>query len=51
MFGGLMKKKNGKYIFLAIICAVVIAVGYTACKDITPNQARIEKNVELKLSK
>jgi hypothetical protein len=28
-----------------------LAAVYTACKDITPKQTRIEANVELKLSK
>jgi hypothetical protein len=46
-----MKKRGGKYILYAVICAIVLAAVYTACKDITPKQTRIEANVELKLSK
>lgn len=46
-----MKKGKGKYILFAVICCVILAAGYTACKDITPKQTRVEKSVELKLSK
>lgn len=46
-----MKNKNSKvaiYLFLILIVAGVI---YTACKDITPKQEIVEKNVELKLAR
>lgn len=36
------------YIILSII---ILAVVYTACKDITPEQKRIETTVELKMAK
>jgi hypothetical protein len=49
--GGFMKKRNGKYVIFTVIVAVVLLLGYTACKDITPEQTRVEKSVELKLSK
>ena len=49
--GGFMKKRNGKYVVFTVIVAVVLLLGYTACKDITPEQTRVEKSVELKLSK
>ena len=46
-----MKKRSGKHVLFIVICAIIVALGYTACKDITPTQKRIEKAVELKLSK
>ena len=46
-----MKKRNGKYVVFTVIIAVVLLLGYTACKDISPEQTRVEKSVELKLSK
>lgn len=49
--GGNMKKGNGKYVLFAVIAAIVLALVYTACKDITPEQTRVEKTVELKISK
>lgn len=36
------------YLFLGVIIA---GVAYTACKDITPEQERIENTIELKLTK
>lgn len=36
------------YLILGII---VLGVAYTACKDITPEQERIETQIELKLAK
>jgi hypothetical protein len=38
-------------VIFTVIVAVVLLLGYTACKDITPEQTRVEKSVELKLSK
>lgn len=46
-----MKKSSGKYVLYIILGIVVLSVAYTACKDITPEQKRIESNVELKVSK
>jgi hypothetical protein len=46
-----MKNKNSKvaiYLFLILLVAGVI---YTACKDITPKQEVVEKNIELKLTR
>ncbi len=38
--------------FLYIILGVIIlGVAYTACKDITPNQERVESRIDLKMSK
>lgn len=38
--------------FLYVILGVIIlGVAYTACKDITPNQERVESQIELKMSK
>lgn len=36
------------YLILGII---VLGVIYTACKDITPEQERVENSIELKLAK
>lgn len=36
------------YVFLGII---VLGVVYTACKDITPEQNRVETTIELKMTK
>ncbi len=46
-----MKNRNNKYILYLILGVVVLGIAYTACKDITPEQQRVETNVELKLSK
>ncbi len=46
-----MRSKNNKYMLYIILGIVVIGIAYTACKDINPEQQRIENNVELKLSK
>lgn len=46
-----MKKSGGKYILYFILGVLVLSVVYTACKDITPDQKRIESDVELKVSK
>lgn len=35
----------------AILGIIVLGVVYTACKDITPVQQKVENQVELKLSK
>ena len=45
------EKRSGKHVLFIVICAIIVALGYTACKEITPTQKRIEKAVELKLSK
>ena len=45
-----MKTRNNKYI-LYLVLGVILGIAYTACKDITPEQQRIENKVELKLSK
>lgn len=36
------------YVVLGVI---ILGVAYTACKDITPVQEKVESQVELKLSK
>lgn len=36
------------YVMLGII---ILVMAYTACKDITPNQERVESQIELKMSK
>lgn len=36
------------YVFLGVI---ILGVVYTACKDITPEQNRIETTIELKMAK
>lgn len=38
-------------ILYLILGVIVLGIVYTACKDITPEQQRIESDVELKLSK
>lgn len=38
-------------ILYAFLGAIVLGVIYTACKDITPEQSRVETIVELKLAK
>ena len=45
-----MRTKN-KYILYAILLVLLVGIAYTACKDITPQQETITKNVELKLNK
>lgn len=47
-----MKNKSNKYMMIYVILGIIaISIVYTACKDITPEQNRVEANVELKLSK
>lgn len=46
-----MKNKNSKYVLYLVLCVIILGIAYTACKDITPKQERVEQNVELKLSK
>ncbi len=46
-----MKNRNNRYVLYLILGVVIIGTVYTACKDITPEQQRIETKVELKLSK
>ena len=46
-----MKTRNNKYILFLVLGVIVLGIAYTACKDITPEQQRIENKVELKLSK
>ncbi len=46
-----MKNGKNKYIVYLILGVIVLGIAYTACKDITPAQQRIENKVELKLSK
>ncbi len=38
-------------ILYLILGIMVLGIAYTACKDITPEQQRIEQNIELKLAK
>lgn len=38
-------------IIYAFLGAIIFGVIYTACKDITPEQNRVETIVELKLTK
>ncbi len=38
-------------ILLLILGIIILGVAYTACKDITPEQKRIENSIELKLAK
>lgn len=45
-----MKSKNNTLLYL-ILCVIIIGVVYTACKDITVEQQRVEQDIELKLSK
>lgn len=46
-----MKKDKTNYLYGAILLILLVGVLYTACKDITPEQTRVETNIELKLSK
>lgn len=46
-----MKNKSGRYIVYIILCIILLGVAYTSCKDITPEQERVEQEVELKLTK
>ena len=46
-----MRNRNSKYYIYIIIGILLIGVGYTACKDITPEQKTVTQTVELKLSK
>jgi hypothetical protein len=46
-----MKKTGGKIVLYVVLGIVILSVVYTACKDITPEQKRIETTVELKVSK
>lgn len=46
-----MRNKNNKYILYLVLGIIVLGIAYTACKDITPEQQRIETKVEIKLSK
>ncbi len=46
-----MKNKSNKYILYLILGIIILGIVYTACKDITPEQQRVETSVELKLSK
>ena len=46
-----MKTRNNKYFLFLFLGVFVRELAYTACKDITPEQQRIENKVELKLSK
>ncbi len=45
-----MRSKRN-YIIYLILLVLVLGVVYTACKDITPEQEQIVKNIELKLNK
>lgn len=38
-------------ILYLILGVIVLGVAYTACKDITPEQERVENLIELKLTK
>lgn len=46
-----MKNQNGRLILYIILGVIAIGIVYTACKDITPAQKRVETKVELKLGK
>lgn len=46
-----MKNKSGRYIVYVILGVVLLGMAYTACKDIVPEQERVEQAVELKLVK
>lgn len=47
-----MKAGSSKNIILYVILIImVLGVIYTACKDITPEQERVESEIELKLGK
>lgn len=46
-----MKNRNNKYVLYFVLGVIILGIAYTACKDITPKQERIEQTVELKLSK
>ncbi len=46
-----MKNRNNKYVLYLILFVIILGIVYTACKDITPKQERVEQNIELKLSK
>ncbi|MBR2274221.1 MAG: hypothetical protein IJ864_05300 [Alphaproteobacteria bacterium] len=45
-----MRTKN-RYLLYIILLILVAGVAYTACKDITPEQEQVVKNIELKLNK
>ena len=45
-----MRTKN-KYTIYIIVLILALGIVYTACKDITPAQEQVTKEVELKLSK
>ena len=46
-----MKTRNNRYILYLVFGVVALGIIYTACKDIVPEQQRVESEVELKLGK
>lgn len=46
-----MKDKSSKNVLYAVLLIVIISLAYVANKDITPEQTRTEKTVQLKLDK
>lgn len=46
-----MRSGKGKFVFFLVLGIIIAAVVYTAAKDITPEQERVEANVEVKLTK
>jgi len=43
--------KKNRYGLIFFLLVLVAGIAYTACKNITPEQEHISKNIELKLSK
>ena len=46
-----MKSKSNKYWIYAVSIVLLLAVLYTACREVTPVNRTVENNVELKFVK